>query len=84
MSALLEDAEKKGIKLAKDASSLESQLQDTQVILYTSVVCIEWGCIIHLLSYIYSKSPFMTVCVCVCVGIAPGGDASEAEFEQSD
>lgn len=31
VSALLEDAEKKGIKLAKDASSLESQLQDTQV-----------------------------------------------------
>lgn len=31
VSSLLEDAEKKGIKLAKDASSLESQLQDTQV-----------------------------------------------------
>lgn len=29
---MLEDAEKKGIKLAKDASSMESQLQDTQVI----------------------------------------------------
>uniref|UniRef100_A0A673I6N9 Myosin-10-like n=1 Tax=Sinocyclocheilus rhinocerous TaxID=307959 RepID=A0A673I6N9_9TELE len=33
VSALLEDAEKKGIKLAKDASSLESQLQDTQELL---------------------------------------------------
>ncbi len=31
VSSLLEDAEKKGIKLAKDASSLESQFQDTQV-----------------------------------------------------
>lgn len=31
VSSLLEDAEKKGIKLAKDGSSLESQLQDTQV-----------------------------------------------------
>ncbi|XP_064179509.1 myosin-10-like [Anguilla rostrata] len=33
VSALLEEAEKKGIKLAKDASSLESQLQDTQELL---------------------------------------------------
>lgn len=32
MSGLLEEAEKKGIKFAKDAASLESQLQDTQVI----------------------------------------------------
>lgn len=31
VSCLLEDAEKKGIKLTKDVSSLESQLQDTQV-----------------------------------------------------
>ncbi len=31
VSSLLEDAEKKGIKLAKDASSIESQFQDTQV-----------------------------------------------------
>lgn len=32
VSSLLEEAEKKGIKFAKDAASLESQLQDTQVI----------------------------------------------------
>lgn len=60
MSALLEDAEKKGIKMAKDASSLESQLQDTQVMLYTPKVCAcerERVCAIHLLSHIYSKSP---------------------------
>lgn len=31
VSTLLEEAEKKGIKFAKDAASLESQLQDTQV-----------------------------------------------------
>lgn len=31
VSSLLEEAEKKGIKFAKDAASLESQLQDTQV-----------------------------------------------------
>lgn len=31
VSTLLEDAEKKGIKLNKDVTSLESQLQDTQV-----------------------------------------------------
>lgn len=31
VSALLEDAEKKGIKMAKDVASLESQLQDNQV-----------------------------------------------------
>lgn len=31
VSMLLEDAEKKGIKLGKDVASLESQLQDTQV-----------------------------------------------------
>lgn len=33
VSSLLEEAEKKGIKFAKDAASLESQLQDTQVCL---------------------------------------------------
>uniref|UniRef100_A0A8C9TFI1 Myosin heavy chain 10 n=1 Tax=Scleropages formosus TaxID=113540 RepID=A0A8C9TFI1_SCLFO len=33
VSTLLEDAEKKGIKLAKDVASLESQLQDTQELL---------------------------------------------------
>lgn len=43
VSSLLEDAEKKGIKLAKDASSLESQLQDTQVMcLYKLEVLKEW------------------------------------------
>lgn len=31
VSTLLEEAEKKGIKFAKDAAGLESQLQDTQV-----------------------------------------------------
>lgn len=31
VSSLLEEAEKKGIKFSKDAASLESQLQDTQV-----------------------------------------------------
>lgn len=31
VSALLEDAERKGIKMAKDVAGLESQLQDTQV-----------------------------------------------------
>jgi len=31
VSSLLEETEKKGIKFAKDAASLESQLQDTQV-----------------------------------------------------
>lgn len=33
VSTLLEEAEKKGIKFAKDAAGLESQLQDTQVLL---------------------------------------------------
>lgn len=32
VSTLLEEAEKKGIKFAKDAAGLESQLQDTQVL----------------------------------------------------
>lgn len=36
VSSLLEEAEKKGIKFAKDAASLESQLQDTQV-------CAQWS-----------------------------------------
>lgn len=31
VSALLEDAERKGIKLVKDTTVLESALQDTQV-----------------------------------------------------
>lgn len=31
MSALLEDAERKGIKMTKDVAGLESQLQDQQV-----------------------------------------------------
>lgn len=31
VSTMLEDAERKGIKLAKDVAGLESQLQDTQV-----------------------------------------------------
>lgn len=31
VSTLLEDAERKGIKMAKDFAGLESQLQDTQV-----------------------------------------------------
>lgn len=31
VSTLLEEAEKKGFKFAKDAAGLESQLQDTQV-----------------------------------------------------
>lgn len=50
VSSLLEEAEKKGIKFAKDAASLESQLQDTQVrlqlqniyeffVLFVSVLC---------------------------------------------
>lgn len=32
VSTLLEEAEKKGMKFAKDAAGLESQLQDTQVL----------------------------------------------------
>lgn len=31
VSAMLEDAERKGIKMAKDGAGLESQLQDQQV-----------------------------------------------------
>lgn len=31
VSAMLEDTERKGIKMAKDVAGLESQLQDTQV-----------------------------------------------------
>lgn len=31
VSAMLEDAERKGIKMAKDVAGLESQLQDQQV-----------------------------------------------------
>lgn len=37
VSSLLEEAEKKGIKFAKDAASLESQLQDTQVCVQQSL-----------------------------------------------
>lgn len=37
VSSLLEEAEKKGIKFAKDAASLESQLQDTQVCVQCSL-----------------------------------------------
>lgn len=33
VSAILEDAERKGIKMTKDVAGLESQLQDTQVII---------------------------------------------------
>ncbi len=33
VSTLLEDAERKGIKMAKDVAGLDSQLQDTQVTL---------------------------------------------------
>lgn len=36
VSALLEDAERKGIKMAKDFAGLESQLQDTQVMFSVS------------------------------------------------
>lgn len=41
VSSLLEEAEKKGIKFAKDAASLESQLQDTQVCVQQSWA---WHC----------------------------------------
>lgn len=49
VSALLEEAEKKGMKLAKDTSSLESQLQDTQVMVQARPTITVIPCMIEVL-----------------------------------
>lgn len=38
VSAILEDAERKGIKMTKDVAGLESQLQDTQVVIVPLII----------------------------------------------
>lgn len=45
VSSLLEEAEKKGIKFAKDAANLDSQLQDTQVYLQF------WDVVLKILTF---------------------------------
>lgn len=42
VSALLEDAERKGIKMAKDVTGLESQLQDQQVMYLWALFITVW------------------------------------------
>lgn len=59
VSSLLEEAEKKGIKFAKDAASLESQLQDTQVCVQESFnfalkLCSSLKCELHNRNYRFS------------------------------
>lgn len=77
MSALLEDAERKCIKTAKDVSGLESQLQDQQV---KHGLCTKQQTHSRRSTFLFHGMNCMNI---PCHPGAPsGGDASETQPEQ--